>query len=250
MRKPLIAGNWKMNKTVAETREFIRGFLPLAENAEPDVCLCVPFTGLATAAEMLKGSGVALGAQNVGWADKGAFTGEISAPMLVEAGAKYVIIGHSERRAMFGDTDRTVNMRVAAALKSGLIPILCVGETEQQRAQYKTKAVIKKQVFAAFENITAADAIKVVIAYEPIWAIGTGRTATPEDAALTCAYVRKRITAKYGEKVGAAIRVLYGGSMNSANARELMAKPEIDGGLIGGASLVAEEFAKVVRYQI
>jgi len=248
MRKPFIAGNWKMNKSVAETRDYITAFLPLVKGAEAEIALCVPYTNLYAAAEMLKGTNVILGAQNIAWANKGAFTGEISAPMLLDAGASCVIIGHSERREMFGDTDRTVNMRLDAALKNGLTPILCVGETERERAQYKTKAVIKKQIIAAFENISAADAVKVIVAYEPIWAIGTGRTATPDDAELTCAYIRKRIGAKYSETAGAAIRILYGGSMNPQNAQDLMLRSNIDGGLIGGASLIPEDFVKVVKY--
>ena len=237
-----------MNKTTAETREYIQEFGALVQGAEADVALCVPFTAIAVAAESLKGTDIALGAQNVAWADKGAFTGEISAGMLIDVGVTYVIIGHSERRAMFGDSDKTVNMRLQAALKAGLVPILCVGETEQQRAQYKTKAVLKKQLVAAFENILEADAIKVIVAYEPIWAIGTGRTATADDAEAMCAYVRKRIVNRYGEATGAAVRVLYGGSMNASNAKELMARPNIDGGLIGGASLVPSDFVKVVKY--
>jgi len=247
-RKPFIAGNWKMNKTVAETRGYIAEFLPLVEDAEADVALCVPFTDIAVASEALAGSKVGLGAQNVSWADKGAYTGEISAEMLVEAGVKYVIIGHSERRAMFGDTDKTVNMRTIAALKAGLIPILCVGETEQQRMTNKTNAVLRKQMKAAFENIAVEDAVKVIIAYEPIWAIGTGKTATPEDAEETCAFVRSLFSRVYKKVAAKKVRVLYGGSMNAANAKDLMAKENIDGGLIGGASLVAGDFVKVVKY--
>jgi len=247
-RKPFIAGNWKMNKTSAETKAYIDEFLPLVADAEAEVALCVPFTDIVTAKECLQGSNVSLGAQNVSWADKGAFTGEISAEMLVEAGVKYVIIGHSERRAMFNDTDKTVNMRTHAALKAGLIPILCVGETEQQRMTNKTNAVLRKQMKAAFENIAVEDAIKVVIAYEPIWAIGTGKTATPEDAEETCAFVRSLFSRMYKKVAARKVRVLYGGSMNAGNATALMTKENIDGGLIGGASLVAGDFVKLINY--
>ncbi len=247
MRKPIIAGNWKMNKTAAECRALITELLPKVANAECDVVVCVPFTDIALAAELTAGSNVAVGAQNVAWADSGAFTGEISADMLKEAGATYVILGHSERRQYFGETDASVNKRLVQALKNGLKPIVCVGELLAEREGGKTEEVCKRQVEGAFDGISAADAAKTVIAYEPVWAIGTGKTATDEQADETIGYIRSVVKALYGDAVADGMRIQYGGSMNAKNVAGLMAKPQIDGGLIGGASLKAEDFSIIVN---
>ena len=247
-RKPIIAGNWKMNNTIAETKELITGLIPLVKDAKCDVVICTPYTDLATAVEMTKGTNIKVGAENVHWAEKGAFTGEISAKMLVELGVEYVIIGHSERRQYFGETDATVNQRTIAALNAGLKPIVCVGETLDQRQKNRTKSVIKKQVVGAFANIDEEAAKNIVIAYEPVWAIGTGVTATDEQAQETIKNIRSMVAKLYGRKFANKMRIQYGGSMNPKNVAGLMAQPDIDGGLIGGASLKAEDFSKVVLY--
>lgn len=247
MRKPIIAGNWKMNKTAAECRELVTALTPKVKNAACDVVICVPFTDIALAAELCKGTNIAVGAQNIAWAESGAFTGEISAAMLKEAGATYVIIGHSERRQYFGETDKTVNARLVKAIEHGLKPIVCVGETLAEREDGKTEKVCKTQVVGAFEGVKAEDAQNTVIAYEPVWAIGTGKTATDEQADETIGYIRSVVESLYGKEVAAAIRIQYGGSMNAKNVDGLMAKPQIDGGLIGGASLKADDFAYIVN---
>ena len=247
-RKPIIAGNWKMNNTIAETKELITGLIPLVKDAKCDVVICTPYTDLATAVEMTKGTNIKVGAENVHWAEKGAFTGEISAKMLCELGVEYVIIGHSERRQYFGETDATVNQRTIAALNAGLKPIVCVGETLDQRQKNRTKSVIKKQVVGAFANIDEEAAKNIVIAYEPVWAIGTGVTATDEQAQETIKSIRSMVAKLYGRKFANKMRIQYGGSMNPKNVAGLMAQPDIDGGLIGGASLKAEDFSKVVLY--
>ena len=247
MRKPIIAGNWKMNKTAAEAKELITALVPKVKDAKCDVVVCVPFTDIALAAELTKGTNIAVGAQNIAWADSGAFTGEISAAMLKEAGATYVIIGHSERRQYFGETDKTVNARLTQALKNELKPIVCVGEMLAEREGGKTEAVCRTQVVGAFEGISAEDAAKVVIAYEPVWAIGTGKTATDEQANETIGYIRSVVKELYGDKIAEGMRIQYGGSMNAKNVEGLMAQPQIDGGLIGGASLKADDFAYIVN---
>lgn len=246
MRKPIIAGNWKMNKTAAEARELISALIPKVKGAACDVVVCVPFTDIALAAELCKNTNVAVGAQNVAWADSGAFTGEISAAMLKEAGAAYVIIGHSERRQYFGETDKTVNARLVQALKNGLLPIVCVGETLAEREGGKTEDVCRTQVVGAFDGVSADDAKKVVIAYEPVWAIGTGKTATDEQANETIGFIRSVVRELYGSAVSDGMRIQYGGSMNAKNVDGLMSMAEIDGGLIGGASLKADDFAYIV----
>lgn len=247
MRKPIIAGNWKMNKTAAECRELITALAPKVKDANCDVVVCVPFTDIALAAELTKNTNIAVGAQNIAWADSGAFTGEISAAMLKEAGAEYVIIGHSERRQYFGETDATVNARLVQALKYGFKPIVCVGELLAEREGGKTEEVCRTQVEGAFKDISADDASEIVIAYEPVWAIGTGKTATDEQANETIGYIRSVVEALYGKKVASAMRIQYGGSMNAKNVAGLMAQPEIDGGLIGGASLKPDDFAVIVN---
>ncbi len=249
MRKPIIAGNWKMNKTAAEAVALINDLKPLVAKSKPEVVVCVPYTDLWAVAEAIKGSKIRLGAENVAWADNGAFTGEISAEMLKEIGVEYVIIGHSERRQYFGETDESVNKRLKQALKNGLKPIVCVGETLTEREKNKTKRVLKKQVLEGFKDVTAEDFADIVIAYEPVWAIGTGKTATAEDANKTIAFIRNLVKKTWGAEVSKALRIQYGGSMKPANAKELMAMRNIDGGLIGGAALKAGDFAAIVNYK-
>ncbi|HRR90085.1 MAG TPA: triose-phosphate isomerase [Eubacteriales bacterium] len=248
MRTPIIAGNWKMNNNIAAAKQLIGELIPLVKDAKAEVVVCVPFTSLAAAVEAVKGTNIKVGAQNVHWAEKGAFTGEISADMLTELGVEFVIIGHSERRQYFGETDQTVNMRVKAALAHGLKPIICVGELLSEREAGKTEEVVVRQTVAAFADIDSGELDNIVIAYEPVWAIGTGKTATAADANDTIKIIRNTIAKLYCPKCAAAIRIQYGGSMNPKNASELMAMEEIDGGLIGGASLKAEDFSKVVNY--
>ena len=238
MRRRVIAGNWKMNMTKAQAKEFMAEFLPLCKDAKCETVLCVPFTDIHRVYKLAIGSNVKVGAQNVAWADKGAFTGEISAEMLKEVGAEYVIIGHSERRAYFGETDETVNMRLKQALKCGLKPIVCVGETLEQREGGLTESVLKAQIEKGLEGVNE----DVIIAYEPVWAIGTGKTATPEMANETIGFIRKEAFKLVGE-----VSILYGGSMNAANAQNLLNMSEIDGGLIGGASLKPSDFSVIVN---
>ena len=248
MRKPIIAGNWKMNNTASDAEALITALKPLVANAACDVVVCVPFTDIAVAKKALEGSNIGLGAQNLHFEDKGAFTGEISAPMLVEAGVQYVIIGHSERRQYFAETDETVNKKMHKAISAGLIPIVCVGETLAQREEGVTESFVRGQVKAAYAGINAADVEKTVIAYEPIWAIGTGKTATKEQANEVISFIRDEMAQIFGAETAQKVRIQYGGSMNPKNASELMAMPEIDGGLIGGASLKADDFSAVVHF--
>ena len=247
MRKPIIAGNWKMNKTAKQAVELINELKPLVAKSKPEVVVCVPYTDLWAVKEAIQGSKIKLGAENVAWADSGAFTGEISAEMLKEIGVEYVIIGHSERRQYFGETDATVNMRLIQALKNDLKPIVCVGETLAEREKNKTKKVLKKQILEGLKDVS--DFTNVVIAYEPVWAIGTGKTATAEDANKTIGFIRSLVKKTWGGEVAKALRIQYGGSMKPANAKELMAMRHIDGGLIGGAALKAEDFANIVNYK-
>ena len=248
MRKPIIAGNWKMNKTPAEAEALVSELKPLVKDAGCDVVVCVPAVDLAAVKKVIEGSNIHLGAQNVHFAASGAYTGELSADMLKAAGVEYVIIGHSERRQYFGETDKTVNQRVRAAVAAGLKVILCVGENREEREAGYTDALVEYQTLIALNGLTPEEAAQVVIAYEPVWAIGTGLTATDEQANETIGVIRKAVARKYGEKVGDAIRIQYGGSMNPKNVKGLMAQPEIDGGLIGGASLKAPDFSLVVNY--
>lgn len=248
MRKPIIAGNWKMNKTPEEAKELVTALVPLVKNAKCDVVICPPFVDLCAVKPIIAGTNIHLGVQNIHWAEKGAFTGEISADMLKAHGVEYAIVGHSERRQYFGETDATVNQRAKAAIAAGITPIICVGESLEQRESGVTNAVVSGQTKAALDGIEAKDVEALVIAYEPIWAIGTGKTATKEDANATIAVIRGAIAEVYGKDVAEKVRIQYGGSMNPKNASELMSMPEIDGGLIGGASLKAEDFSKVVNY--
>lgn len=247
-RRPIIAGNWKMNKTPSEARTLLRELIPLVTDmtSSVDVVVCPPAIDIPAVHEMTCGTPIALGAQNVHFKDSGAFTGEISAPQLKELKVSHVIVGHSERRTMFNDTDETVNLRARAALAHDLVPIICVGETEAERVEGSTAAVLTRQTKAAFFEMSREDALRCVIAYEPIWAIGTGRTATPEDANATIAIIRETIASIYDADAADTIRILYGGSMNAKNSDALMSMPNIDGGLIGGASLKAEDFASIV----
>lgn len=249
MRKPIIAGNWKMNKTPAEAAEMIAQLKPLVKGARPQVVLCVPAVDIPAAVKAAKGSAVKIGAQNVHFEEKGAFTGELSAQMLKEAGVQFVIIGHSERRQYFGESDVTVNRRALAAVHAGLTPIVCVGEKKEEREAGYTDALVTYQTLIALTGMTEDEVKKTIIAYEPVWAIGTGLTATDEQANETIGVIRKAIADKYGKRVANAVRIQYGGSMNPKNVKGLMAQSEIDGGLIGGASLKAEDFSKVVHYE-
>ncbi len=246
VRKAIIAGNWKMNQTQAQTKALIEEMKPLVKDADCGVVLCVPYTDLAAAIEATKGSNIKIGAENCHWANSGAFTGEISAQMLTEMGVEYVIIGHSERRQYFGETDVTVNQRVRAALDAGLTVILCVGETLEQREQGITSELVAMQTKIALGGVSAQEMEKVIIAYEPVWAIGTGKTATAEQANEVNHTIRETIGTLYGESVAEKTVVQYGGSMNAGNAEELLAQPDVDGGLIGGASLKAKDFSVIV----
>ena len=249
VRKAIIAGNWKMNKTRPEAKELIEAIKPLVANAEGkvEVITCVPFTNLETAVNATAGSNVKVGAENVHFEKSGAFTGEISADMLVELGVEYVIIGHSERRQYFGETDETVNKRTKAALAAGLKPIVCVGELLWERECEITEEVIARQIKLDLWDVSAEDVKKVVIAYEPVWAIGTGKTATADQAEEVCAFIRAQLAKKYDEATAQAVTIQYGGSMNAGNAAELLSKENVDGGLIGGASLKANDFNVIVQ---
>ena len=248
MRKPIIAGKWKMNMTPSQAKELVTDLIPLVKDAACDVVVCPPYVDIALVAELVKGTNIQVGAQNIHWAEKGAFTGEISAAMLKEAGAAYAIIGHSERRQYFGETDATVNSRTKAALAAGIVPIICVGESLEQREKGETDAVVSGQVKADLADIPGEAVAGLVIAYEPIWAIGTGKTATDEQANETIGLIRETIASLYGQAVADQVRIQYGGSMNPKNVKGLMAQAQIDGGLIGGASLKAADFAQVVNY--
>jgi len=247
MRKAIIAGNWKMNKTPEQAKELVSALVPLVKDAECDVVVCTPAVDFAAVSEVIKGTNIKLGAENVHWKESGAFTGELSADMLKACGVEYVIIGHSERRQYFGETDATVNLRVKAALAAGLIPIICVGEKKEEREAGYTNPLVSYQTLIALTGLTAEQVAGVVIAYEPVWAIGTGLTATDEQANETIGVIREAIRSAYGDAAD-KVRIQYGGSMNPKNCKGLMAQPEIDGGLIGGASLKAADIAQVVNY--
>ena len=246
LRKAVIAGNWKMNKTRPEAKALIEELKPLVANADCDVVICVPYTNLETALDATAGSNIKVGAENCHWAKSGAFTGEISADMLAEMGVEYVVIGHSERRQYFGETDETVNKRTKAALAAGLKVLLCLGEVKEERLAGITDEVVAIQTKLDLAGISAEDMKNVIIAYEPVWAIGTGLTATPEQADETCGVIRATIAKLYGDEVAEATTIQYGGSMNDANAAELLSKYHVDGGLIGGASLIPEKFDAIV----
>ncbi|HLW88802.1 MAG TPA: triose-phosphate isomerase [Terriglobales bacterium] len=248
-RTKLIAGNWKMYKTPDQTRDFFHAFLPLVANHNRDeILLCPPFVDLQAAIESTKGSNVLVGAQNVHWANEGAFTGEVSPVVLLEIGVTHCIIGHSERRQYFGETDDTVNLRLKNALESGLTPIVCVGEVLEEREAGLTEDVLRRQCTRAFHKVSTKKAGKLVVAYEPVWAIGTGKTATPQLASEAHAVIRNEAAETFGQEFAAHLRILYGGSVKPENAKALMSEEELDGALVGGASLDPKSFAAIVHY--
>ena len=249
MRRKVIAGNWKMNMLPNEAMDFIQELTPLVKDTKNEVILCVPYTDLFYALLHVQGTNIKIGAQNMHWEEKGAYTGEVSAPMLKSIGVEYVIIGHSERRQYFAETDETVNKKIKSALAHGLKPIVCVGETLEQRESGQTEQIVTSQVEKAFEGIPTSELEKITIAYEPIWAIGTGTTATKEDANSTIMQIRKKLAEMYGQNEANGVIIQYGGSVKSANAKELFEMSDIDGGLVGGASLKADEFSKIVNYE-
>ncbi len=249
MRKKVIAGNWKMNKLPNEAMEFISELAPLIKNAESEVVLCVPYTDLFYSLLHTQDTNIKIGAQNMHYEEKGAYTGEISGEMLKSIGVEYVIIGHSERRAYYGETDETVNKKLKKALSLGLKPIVCVGESLEQREKGSAKDIVTMQTKLALEGLKNDEVEKTIIAYEPIWAIGTGKTATKEDANETIKWIREKIEEIYGKNVAERVIIQYGGSVKSSNAKDLFEMSDIDGGLVGGASLDAQEFAKIVNYK-
>lgn len=247
LRKAVIAGNWKMNNTKEQTKNLIQELKPLVEGVNCDVVVCVPFTNIETAVNLAKGSNVKIGAQNCHFEKAGAFTGEISADMLVDAGVDYVVIGHSERRQYFGETDETVNKRARAVIDAGMVAIICVGEMLADRELGITDELVALQTKIALNGFTKKDLEKVIIAYEPVWAIGTGKTATSIQANEVCALIRDVVAKLYDKDTADALTIQYGGSMNAANAEELLAQVDVDGGLIGGASLKANDFNVIVQ---
>ena len=249
MRRRVIAGNWKMYKTQGEARAFIAALAPLVVSAKHcDIVVAPPFTALAAAVEAARGTSIAVSGQDLHWEKEGAFTGEISARMLAEAGCRYVIIGHSERRQLFGETDASVNKKIQAALGASLIPIVCVGETLQERESGQMQSVLRRQFSDGFAALTAEQFSRILIAYEPVWAIGTGRTATPELAAEAHCFLRGLAATAFSSEPASRLRILYGGSVKPENAKRLMAQEEIDGALVGGASLDAKSFAAIVNF--
>ncbi len=248
MRKPIIAGNWKLNNTVKESIELASSLKDsLSGISDIDIVICPVFTSLSAVKDAIADSNIKLGAQDVFWQDSGAFTGEVSALMLADVGVEYVIIGHSERRQYFGETNETVNRKIKAVLKHGLTPIVCLGEVLEEREESKTFDVIKTQLNESFAGMSAEDMKKIVIAYEPVWAIGTGKTATPEQAEEVHKYVRDLIAERYDQQTASVVRIQYGGSVKPENISELIAQPDIDGALVGGASLKAEAFVEIVK---
>lgn len=245
LRKAVIAGNWKMNNTPSQAKALLEEIAPLVKDAECEVVACVPYVDIAVAVEAVKGTNIKIGAENAHWEEKGAYTGEISTGMLKECGVEYVVLGHSERRQYFGETDDSVNKRTKAVLNAGLKPIVCVGEVLDERKSNIYKEVISRQVKLDLAEVTAEQIKNVVIAYEPVWAIGTGETATPEQAEEVCAFIRDTLAGLYSKEIADAVTIQYGGSMNDKNAAELLNKENIDGGLIGSASLNAQKFAAI-----
>jgi triosephosphate isomerase (TIM) len=248
MRTPVIAGNWKMNMTVSQSIELVKGiYLGLKFPGEVDVIVSPPFTALYAVANALKNSYIAVAAQNLYWEDKGAFTGEISPVFIKDAGADYVIIGHSERRQYFGETDETVNKKIKAVLNHNLVPIVCVGETLEERESGQLDYIIKKQIVDGLKDLSEQEVNDIILAYEPVWAIGTGKTATPEQAEEVHAKIRHLVAERVSQTTAENVRILYGGSMKPSNAKELLSKPNIDGGLIGGAALKPEDFIDIIK---
>lgn len=249
MRKKIIAGNWKMYKTVSEAVDLVKKIIPLVKDSEAEVVVCPNYVCLSEVAKLLPGTNVALGAQDLYWEKEGAFTGKVSGPMLKSVGADFVIIGHSEQRSYFHETNETVNKKVKAALEHGLRPIVCVGEVLAERESGKTEQVVRNHVEGAFAGISEQDLRKCVIAYEPVWAIGTGKTASPEQAQEVHAFIRGLLSRMYNKTVAQEIQIQYGGSMKPENAKDLLSQPDIDGGLIGGAALKADSFAGIVNFK-
>ncbi len=249
MRRPLIAGNWKLFKTQAATRDFFAALVPAIAGVDHcDVAIAPPFTSLACAVEAARGSNVAIAAQDVYWESEGAFTGEVSAPMLAEVGCAYSIVGHSERRQLFGETDETVSLKTRAVLDARLKAIVCVGETLEERDSGNAEAVVRKQLKGSLAELTGSGLSNIIVAYEPVWAIGTGRTATPDIAEAMHRTIRDYVSSAFGAGEADGLRILYGGSVKPDNVAELMAQPDIDGGLVGGASLKPDSFESIVRY--
>ena len=248
MRRKVIAGNWKMNMLPNEAINFIQELTPLVKDTKNDVILCVPYIDLFYSLLHVQGTNIKIGAQNMHWEEKGAYTGEVSASMLKSIGVEYVIIGHSERRQYFNETDETVNKKIKSALAHGLKPIVCVGETLEQREARETEKIVTNQIAKAFEGISSENLENIIVAYEPIWAIGTGKTATKEDANNTIMQIRKKLAEIYGQNEAEGVIIQYGGSVKSSNAKELFEMSDIDGGLVGGASLKADEFSKIVNF--
>jgi triosephosphate isomerase len=249
LRRVLIAGNWKMNKTVNEAVDLANEIVELTAGAEAEIVIFPPFTALESVAGAVDGRSVGYGGQDIHWEDKGAFTGAISGAMLSDIGCQYVLVGHSERRRVFGETDGETGQKVQAALRNGLVPVLCVGERESEREQGETDAVVKRQLTAGFAALGKESAPPIVVAYEPVWAIGTGKTASPADADAVCGCIRTWLAARFGEKAARLIRILYGGSVHEQNIKDLMGMENIDGALVGGASLSAGGFAAIARFE-
>ena len=250
MRRPVIAGNWKMFKTQAETHTFFKAFKPAVANSKHcDIVVAPPYTAIAAAVEAARGSVVGIAAQNLYWEPEGAFTGEVSGHMIADAGCGFVIVGHSERRQYFGETDESVNKKIRSALAAGLTPIVCIGETLAQREANETRDVLQRQVSGGFAELTPEEFSRILMAYEPVWAIGTGRTATPEIAAEAHRHIRQLVAAQFSLDEASQVRILYGGSVKPDNIRGLMFQPDIDGALVGGASLDPKSFAAIVNYQ-
>lgn len=250
MRRPVIAGNWKMHKTIGEAVEFVKGLRPLVAKADHcQVVVAPPFTALQAVAEAARGSNIAVAAQDLHWVKEGAYTGDVSPPMLLDAGCTHVIVGHSERRQNHAETDEQVNRKLKAAMAAGLTPIVCVGETLDEREAGSTQKVLRRQFQGGFAGLTPQEFYRIIVAYEPVWAIGTGRTATPEIAAESHRHLRNLVDQRFGDILAAAVRILYGGSIKADNISGLMAQAEIDGALVGGASLGVDSFAAIVNYK-
>jgi triosephosphate isomerase len=251
MRTPFLAANWKMNKDVASAVKHVKELRSLAKDVtDAEIVVAPPFTALHAAAEAARNSNVGIGGQNLHWEREGPFTGEVSGPMLREAGATYVIVGHSERRTLFGETDASVNRRIAAAFTSGLTPIVCIGETLDQRERSETFAVLDRQITQGFDGVTSDQMAQLVVAYEPVWAIGTGRNATPQQAAEAHGYIRQRIRSWFGHEAAERVRLIYGGSVKPENISDIASQPDVDGALVGGASLDVRAFFEIVRHAV
>ena len=247
MRTPIIAGNWKMHATLADAGALVASLKASCRDETVEVVVCPPFTALSSVARSLKGSSIGVGAQDLFWETQGAFTGEVSCVMLTDVGCRYVIIGHSERRRYFGETDQTVQRKLSAALQHPLTPIVCIGETLEEREQHQTYDVLKRQLGGALDACAASDVARLVLAYEPVWAIGTGRNATPEQAQEAHRFIRDWLGERFGAQVAGTVRIQYGGSVTAANAATLLQQPDVDGALVGGASLKADAFAAIVK---